>query len=501
MISKRLRQIMAASMAVVMTVGLTACGSKQGGDATPTTPANEPTKAPVNNEGNNGTNDNEGTPEEPTSPYEILKDADGNVYDLGGMEVIIRDWWSPAEPAEPSNAFEEARDEYYDWMQETYHFTVKREAIGDWGSNPQDFTDYVTNGGDDKNYLFILRQDGTVVTAMNNDLMYDLATLDCLDFSEAKWQKTKVHELFSKNGGKEIYAMASGDVEPRDCMFFNKRLVEEAGIMPADLYKWQADGTWTFEKWEECLSKVQRDIDNDGIIDVYGFVANMGEAYSDFVFSNNGSFVDRDANGMLYNDLESPETIYALTYAVGLRDKYHKPQPEGAEWDWYKASFYNAEAAFLPDCAYFAGDLMKNMTDEYGCIVFPKGPSADEYVSWTADNVFAIPSCYDADRAWKIAFVYDLYTADIPGFEENDNWKASYYNNFYDIESVDETLELVMKGARVKFESVVAGIELGSDLLWNLGYTALDDGSIETPAQAAERIRELWNSDIAEANK
>ena len=57
--------------------------------------------------------------EEEVSPYTVITDADGNPIDLGGMEIIIRDWWSPEEPAEPTNEFEEARDEYRAWIQET----------------------------------------------------------------------------------------------------------------------------------------------------------------------------------------------------------------------------------------------------------------------------------------------------------------------------------------------------------------------------------------------
>ena len=63
--------------------------------------------------------------EEDLGAYTVIKDANGNTVDLGGIEVIIRDWWSPAEAAEPKNAFEEARQEYRDWIQETYNACFK----------------------------------------------------------------------------------------------------------------------------------------------------------------------------------------------------------------------------------------------------------------------------------------------------------------------------------------------------------------------------------------
>ena len=127
----------------------------------------------------------------PEEPYEVLKDENGNVYDLGGMEIVIRDWYSPSVTAEPKNAYEEAKQDYLEWAQETYNFTIKAMAIGDWGSVPQDFVDYVTTGGDDNNYIFTLRNDPAVTAAVSVGLMYDLSTLDCLDFTENKFQVNK----------------------------------------------------------------------------------------------------------------------------------------------------------------------------------------------------------------------------------------------------------------------------------------------------------------------
>ena len=46
-------------------------------------------------------------------------EKNGNVYDLGGMEIIIRDWWSgDGTPKEPTNAFEEAQAESVETSEE-----------------------------------------------------------------------------------------------------------------------------------------------------------------------------------------------------------------------------------------------------------------------------------------------------------------------------------------------------------------------------------------------
>ncbi len=100
-----------------------------------------------------------------------MTDADGNVYDLSSMEIIIRDWYSLADGflPEPKDDYEEARQEYWEWIQETYNFTLKEMAISDWGSTPQDFVEFDTTSGDE-NYVFRLREDSAVTSAMASGL-------------------------------------------------------------------------------------------------------------------------------------------------------------------------------------------------------------------------------------------------------------------------------------------------------------------------------------------
>ena len=493
MISKTVRRMLAVSLAAVMAVGAMAgCGGKEG-------ETTEPTKAPEQDQAEaTKAPEKDDEPEATPVPwqYEVRTDANGNPYDLGGMEIVIRDWWASGERTR-NNAYDEARWDYIEWAEDTYNFTIKEQAIGDWGSNPQDFIDYATTGGDE-NYIFTLRQCSEIVQAMNNELMFDLSTLDCLDFSEDKW-KSGVHILMQK--GSAYYGMRGTDPEPRGCLYFNKRLLEEAGIAPADLYKWQESGEWTWAKFEEVCAKVQRDTNNDGSTDVYAMVQQGSEFHKAAVIANGGSFIDKTADGKFFNDLESAETIEALNWSVDMRAKYEMPQPEGSNWDYFVAEFKGGSAAFFTDQIYRAGQDLKGMTDEFGCVVFPKGPSASDYIGFYEDNVYVIPACYDADKAWKIAFAYDLYTEPVPGFEDEDSWKASYYGNFCDTESVDLTMpHLVDKGV-LMHHTMVYGINLGSDILWNLGTANNSEGVAYTPAQMGEQLRNTWNTYVEDANK
>ena len=500
--SKIVKKLIAASLATMMVVGMAGCGNETADTGnTGNTGNTGASKESTSDSGSSNTGSSDAAtpteaPVEDVSPYPVITDADGNAIDLGGMEIIIRDWWSSGEVEEPNNAFEEAQQEYREWIQETYNFTIKEQAISDWGSTPQDFVDYATTGGDE-NYVFVLRQGGEFVSAMNSGLMYDLSTLDCLDFSEEKWNTNGLHKVAAGTNG-EIYAMRGIEPEPRGGMYFNKRLAEEAGVSPDDIYKLVENGEWTWEKFEEICAQVQQDTDNDGTIDIYAMVQQGAQFYKEAVASNNGHFVDK-VDGKYAFALDTQQTLDALTWAVEMRKQYEMPQPEGSNWDFFLAEFRNGKAVFFEDQAYRANQDLKEMTDDFGFLPFPMGPNAEGYNSWYEDNPIVIPACYDAEKAWNLAFAYNLWTEPIAGYEDTENWKTTYYSQFRDLESVDISVAKLVKNGSVTYHDFVAGIDLGNDILYNLG-NAGSDGTVATPAQKAEELKNSWQAYIDEAN-
>ena len=219
----------AAIAAAAMLTSMAGCGSSTEAPATTDTQQSAETTETTTETATTEASTEEVAAEETASdeydPYQIITDADGNPIDLGGMEIIIRDWWSGDEQ-EPQNEYEEALKDYRDWIQETYNFTIKSQAMSDWGSTPTDFVDYATTGGDE-NYIFTLRDDPAITSAMANGLMYDLSTLDCLNFDDAKFQRNLLHKQYSK--GSSIYAMFAGYSEARTGVYFNKRILTDAG--------------------------------------------------------------------------------------------------------------------------------------------------------------------------------------------------------------------------------------------------------------------------------
>ncbi len=435
--------------------------------------------------------------ENPYEEYGVeikIDPATGKPYDLGGMVITVADWWSSDWHDNIGNAetmAAEATEEYRLWIEETYNFTIRDLSSTTWADSPTDFTNIATTGTEE-NYVWVLRA-GAYLAPFKADLFYDLSTLDCLNFEDEKWNDI-VASLLTKDG--DVYGMRAQPAEARKGIFFNKRLLSEAGVDPESIYDMQADGTWTWGAFEELLSKLHLDTDNDGIVDKYAMMSFSSHILPAALVSNNAGFVQVDENGKYYNAAETDNFLEAMNWVMGIIDKYEMAAPEGAEWNYFESAFKNGEVAIQCHEEYFSGSL-GDMEDDYGFVLFPKGPKADTYQWAPTDNVYVIPANYDADRAWKIAFAFNLYTDPTPGYGETDDWKNNMYLKYRDDRAVDETLAMARDAATqfVWYSDLVPGYDLGNDYIYDVYAGAT------TPAEQAEIMRATWQAYIDEANK
>jgi len=112
---------------------------------------------------------------------------------------------------------------------------------------------------------------------------------------------------------------------PRDVapvlMYYNKDIFDRFGLK-------YPDETWDWKKLVEVSKKLTKDLNNDGIIDQFGFdVYGAGELYQCFRFiqQNGGSIFSDDRKK---SNLNKKEAIEALQFLADLIFKYHiAPKP------------------------------------------------------------------------------------------------------------------------------------------------------------------------------
>ncbi|MDE6940119.1 MAG: hypothetical protein K2P40_04135, partial [Lachnospiraceae bacterium] len=131
---KMLNRLMAASIAAIMTVSMTGCGGNADQPASSGDQTSGDTQANAGDQTGSATKTDDAEPagseaqtetaeeEEDLTPEVRIDPTTGEPFDLGGMEIIIADWWT-GEPEDPKTDFQAAQREYREWLQETYNFT------------------------------------------------------------------------------------------------------------------------------------------------------------------------------------------------------------------------------------------------------------------------------------------------------------------------------------------------------------------------------------------
>lgn len=431
-----------------------------------------------------GGNDSESKSDNKTSKNDEVE------MDLGGMEIVIGDWWTDPD-AEPESEYEEARAAYREEIQEKYNFKMTEKAIAEWGTMQETFIQS-TLAEDPAAQIFCLNN-ASIAQPMANGLFYDLATLDSLDFTDDRWNEFVME---STTIGDSIYGMRAQKAEPRAGVYWNKRLFREAGLDEDLPYDLQKSGDWTWDKFAELCKVLTYDKNMDGTMDSYAMASFSVTLYGAAIASNGAKYVDKDENGNLVNATGTAAFTEAMQWVTSLvSEGYEKPTEEGANWDWYISAFHDGQVAMTVSEEYQVS-MWADMDDDWGFVLFPKGPKADNYTEVFSDNVYVIPACYDEETAEKIAFAYNLWMAPVPGYEEEDSWKDEYYTAFRDERAVDETLALMYEDGvgTVDYISMVYGITAG-DIVFNT-Y-----GLWVTPAEQIESIKGTWDQMIADANK
>ena len=134
-----------------------------------------------------------------------------------------------------------------------------------------------------------------------------------------------------------------------------------------------------------------------------------------------------------------------------------------------------------------------DIEDEIGFVQFPKGPQASNYTNCWLDNAYVIPACYDAEKAWKIAFAWDVYTAEIPGYENYVDMSA-YEGYNADTRAINETIPTMMKNGMITYHNMISGLDMGVGFLWEF----VPEG--KTVSEILDGVRAGYKEKINAAN-
>jgi ABC-type glycerol-3-phosphate transport system substrate-binding protein len=341
-------------------------------------------------------------------------------------------------------------------------------------------------------HVFIM-EPGWAMMLHNRRLLFQVSDIRSIDFkstSPVEWNRDTTR-AFTFGGKAYAFSIGYGSSMHAQVLFFNKRLFREAGLDPNLPYDMQRAGTWTWAAFLDICKRLTRDINNDGIIDTYAMTADLSTEILDAIVSSNGAnYIDRSVTGRFVNATGRPEFLEALQFAIRLKNEgVLMPRPENSQWDWYQPMFTGGRVAMRVEPQYVVGQLA-NMRDDWGMVLFPKGPKARDYTVFTDENVFVIPSTYKADEVEKIIHAVQLW------YTPRDNdWKTNMYRQYRDTRAVDETVAMIRnpRYSVWKYHLFIPSLNRG-DIAWQMWWHEGD------PAQLVESVSQSWNALINDAN-
>lgn len=223
-----------------------------------------------------------------------------------------------------------------------------------------------------------------------------------LDYSKPWWSNEYMNEI---QVSKDSRYLLSGDISVTQlrnmsCVYFNKRLYEEAFGDPDELYNIVLDGEWTYDLLKKYVKEVFRDLDGDTKAsegDIIGIGSTPVAQTDHFSYTAGMQFTERDKDGyptLISNqerNLKIVETIYNLYYETDGVLIYTDPYAMSNE---LVKIFNDGNSLFYANRFYSAEDF-RDMKDNYGIIPFPKlDETQEDYYSLVHDGttLFCIPT-------------------------------------------------------------------------------------------------------------
>lgn len=329
---------------------------------------------------------------------------------------------------------------------------------------------------------------------------------DVVNIQDARWLST---DATTVNGKHYVLDYERpGDIGT--VLFYNKDALKKAGISenPAQL---ALDGKWTWDKFREMLKACTQDTDNDGKKDTFGLTSFAG--YSDIGFSlarSNGSGM-LELNGKDFKPLYTgPAFLEAVNFYDALvnSDKVVRVYENmGSEETWNNMpagdtilnEFRNGTVAFLAGRLWLGNQQLKPyMQSQYGMVVFPKGPKANDYIldAQTLGG-FALTSTNKDYK--KSAIIFNALAHPVEGYEDAQVMKETIADDFFqDGDTLSyEMYDLARQKVKVDFGYGVQTLyaQVNHALIQSIFWR------IDTPAAAIDGLKGISTDEIKSTYK
>jgi len=447
-------------------------------------------------------------PAPPVQNDPVVEEPTEVFRDLGGIEIVIANWWSEydTETFDPTTFAARERLEDRRMLEERHNFRIREVRWGSWDDVRDNHPLLFATRNTDV-HVWVLQPDWYATLALNGLL----APIPMEHFTQGiggtmTWhQDTMDFVGMYSSDPSYITGFTQGFGETAGGIFFNMRLFEEAGLPRDYPFTLQAEGRWDWENFTRVARQLTRSTTGDGINDTFALASFHQDFLPRAIAANGAAVVSIDpVTGGFINTSQTPELYEALAWVVQLREEGLAMHEDdiGGEWNFFIETFNNGGAAMRAGGSYIAGaQINPNLADDWGFVAFPKGPNATAHYSFMSQNLMAIPSAFSPEEVDAIMYAFMLWNRPL-GIDEDgddDDWKFEQMPNFRDIRSIEETMALhtrVVENQRTPFHALVpGGFPLGDGFAFRVWTGEFDAQTI------LEEVQLVWNERLARANE
>lgn len=416
-------------------------------------------------------------------------------YDFNGMKFIFFYPWDRT-PQKGTSDDVDRFLERIEYFEKKWNFTVEWVEVG-WDNYIERYITTTMAGDPLGHFGYIISRD-LYPSFISAGLAYPLSDLGVFDKYSDEYPELLMKDSASLDGKTyavaENFTSSSGGAETNGTgVFFNTSLFDREGLeSPYELYK---NGEWTWDKMIELAKAATKDTDGDGEIDQWGLTGRY--VPQAFVYSNGGETL-KESNGEFKFGLLEDVAIEALDYYAKVRAL---PIWTGFDsWDQPMKAFAEGNIAMNINQWWTANSYYKDMTDDWGWVPMPVGPSANGNEALFGDETSYLwmPSCYDETEAKNAAIIYEAITKDPASTD--DDWIYNTENLVRDRNTI-EMIQMALDTYPTKLD-LFKGFGLESVINTAIGTITNGEQTARSAMQSIEQqvyasINDSMNADIA----
>ncbi|MDR0273478.1 MAG: extracellular solute-binding protein [Clostridiales bacterium] len=414
--------------------------------------------------------------------------------DLGGMVINIANWWADGETAtiEPNSITERARWDDRREQEELYNFTMREVRYGSWHDVRDNLQMELLSENRDFQIWIVIPQ---WFATNHSQRLFSPIPLEHFDYeSGIEWNRSVI-ELTMRDGQPHGFAhgvgMAGG-------VYFNMRLLEEAGLERDLPFRLQAENNWTWETFTDMARHLSHDTDSDGITDTWAITAFHQEVIAFALASNGAAFATiNPETGRFENSTDTDAFREVVEWMVLLREEglaFHEDDIGGA-WNAFIQMFDSGHGAIRVAPNYVSGNIQ--LADDWGFVAFPRGPRSDVHYAWVTQDINAIPYFYTEQEIDDIMFAMQRWIRPIEDGDTSD-WMFDAYSNHPDPRSVEETMVHFTRNPNLQStpaHSMMPGLGNTLDVLFAHRVWVGNDASV-----IIEEAQQVWDSFLERVN-